>query len=224
MNASALILDFGGVISRTIFETHRDTEKSLGLAPNSLTWRGPFDPDSDRLWAAMQRDEISEREYYARRTAEVSEMLDAGWTEMSQFIRAARGADPAAIVRPEARSAISAAKRAGHKLAILSNELDLFYGAEFRSRLPLLAEFDVIYDATYTGILKPRARAYRDCLDQLAVPADRSVFVDDQMRNIRGAEAVGMHAIHFDVTRPAASFADALNNLDELKERDNAPP
>ena len=151
-------------------------------------------------------------------------MLDAGWPEMSRCIRAALGADPASIVRPEAVAAINAAKRGGRKLAILSNELDLFYGAGFRDSLPLLGEFDVIYDATHTGILKPRARAYRDCLEQLSVTANRSVFVDDQMRNIRGARSVGMRAIHFDVTRPAESFAKALKNLDELKERDNAPP
>ncbi len=40
----ALILDFGGVISQTLFETLRRTETCLGLAPGTLTWGGPFDP------------------------------------------------------------------------------------------------------------------------------------------------------------------------------------
>ena len=34
-------------------------------------------------------------------------------------------------------------------LAILSNELDLFYGADFREKLPFLADFDVIVDAMF---------------------------------------------------------------------------
>ena len=34
----ALVLDFGGVISRTLFETHDLTEKALGLAAGSLQW------------------------------------------------------------------------------------------------------------------------------------------------------------------------------------------
>ena len=123
----ALILDFGGVISRTVFETHRETELALGLSPGTLTWLGPFSPESDPLWTSMQDGQISEREYYAHRTREVSDLVNAGWTEMSQFIRAARGADPDAILRPEALGAIGTAKRQGHKLAILSNELDLFY-------------------------------------------------------------------------------------------------
>jgi putative hydrolase of the HAD superfamily len=31
MAVSALIFDFGGVISKTLFETHADTEQALGL-------------------------------------------------------------------------------------------------------------------------------------------------------------------------------------------------
>ena len=50
----ALVLDFGGVVSKTLFETHDLSEKALGLAPGTLGWRGPFDPASDAAWRAMQ--------------------------------------------------------------------------------------------------------------------------------------------------------------------------
>ncbi len=222
MVGRALVLDFGGVISRTLFETHRETERALGLAEGTLNWRGPFDPESDRLWESMQSDEISERDYYARRTAEVSELIGADWTEMSQFVRAARGADPQAIIRPEALAAIDAAKQQGHQLAILSNELDLFYGSDFRSRLPFLDDFESICDATYTGILKPDARAYLQCCRQLGVEPAACIFVDDQRRNIQGAEAVGMQAVHFDVTHPRNSFDTAIALLNSHKVQVNA--
>ena len=65
-----LILDFGGVVTRTLFETHDLSEAALGLAPGTLTWRGPFDPDNDPLWQDMQADRISERDYWMRRTRE----------------------------------------------------------------------------------------------------------------------------------------------------------
>jgi len=39
----ALVLDFGGVISRMLFETHELSEQALGLPRGTLTWRGPFD-------------------------------------------------------------------------------------------------------------------------------------------------------------------------------------
>ena len=58
----ALVLDFGGVISRTLFETHALTERSLGLAAGTLAWRGPFDAAGDEPWRRMQAGVISERE------------------------------------------------------------------------------------------------------------------------------------------------------------------
>ncbi|WP_282057779.1 HAD-IA family hydrolase [Lentibacter algarum] len=214
MNTRALILDFGGVISRTLFETHDLSEKALGLPNGSLTWQGPFAPEADPLWRAMQADEISERDYWKSRTAEVAKLVGQNWNEMSDFVRAARGADPGAVIRPEFRTTIAACKAAGVRLAILSNELDLFYGADFRDKLPFLKDFEVIVDATYTGILKPDARAYEQVLQELGLPAADCVFVDDQLRNIKGAEALGLPAVHFDVMAPSQSYAEALRLLD----------
>lgn len=210
----ALVLDFGGVISRTLFETHALSEAALGLPPGTLTWRGPFDPAGDPLWRAMQADEISEREYWLHRTREVGRLLGEDWTDMQTFVQRARGADVQAVIRPEAVAAIHRAKAGGHALAILSNELDLFYGADFRQRLPLLAQFDVIVDATYTGILKPDARAYQSCQDQLGLAAQDIVFVDDQGRNVDGAQRCGWQTVHLDVRAPGLSYDRALQLLE----------
>jgi putative hydrolase of the HAD superfamily len=212
--AQALVLDFGGVVTRTLFETHELTERALGLAPGTLSWRGPFDPSGDPLWRSMQADEISERDYWAQRTREVGRLVGEDWKTMESFVRRARGADPEAVIRPEARRAIRLAHAQGVRLAILSNELDLFYGADFRKHLPLLDLFDTIVDATHTGILKPDPRSYAAVINALALPADACVFVGDQKRNVDGAAAAGMRAVHFDVGQPAESYAQALALLD----------
>ncbi|RAZ92627.1 HAD family phosphatase [Mesorhizobium hawassense] len=207
----ALVLDFGGVVTRTLFETHGLTEHSLGLKPGTLDWRGPFDPASDPLWCSMQADEISERDYWKTRTREVAQLVGEDWQDMSTFVQRARGADPQAVVRPQAERAIHIAHEAGIRLAILSNELDLFYGKSFRERLPLLELFETIVDATYTKILKPDARAYAMVGEALQLPLSACVFVDDQKRNVDGAIAAGMPTVHFDVARPAQSYAEALS-------------
>lgn len=212
----ALILDFGGVISRTLFETHALSEAALGLPAGSLTWPGPFAPEADPLWQAMQADRISERDYWLQRTREVGRLLGEDWTEMQTFVRRARGADVQSVIRPEAVAAIGQAKALGYKLGILSNELDLFYGADFRERLPLLQSFDVIVDATYTHILKPDPRAYQVCLQALGVSANHAVFVDDQQRNVDGARRCGLPVVHLDVCSPAAGFNEALHLLATL--------
>ncbi|MER8898255.1 HAD-IA family hydrolase [Mesorhizobium sp. M0676] len=212
--AQALVLDFGGVVTRTLFETHALTEQALGLAPGTLQWYGPFDPDSDPLWRSLQADEISERDYWRTRTSEVGRLVGEDWQAMETFVQRARGAEPEKIVRPEAVRAIRTVHAAGFRLAILSNELDLFYGAGFRQRLPLLELFDTIVDATYTRILKPDPRAYALVTEALGLPAGACVFVDDQQRNVDGGRAAGMRTVHFDVARPALSYAEALGHFD----------
>lgn len=211
--AQALVLDFGGVISKTLFETHDLTERTLGLAPCTLKWLGPFAPDSDPLWTSMQRGEISERDYWLTRSREVGRLVGEDWRDMETFVKRARGADPDTVIRPEAARAITLAADAGFRLAILSNELDLFYGADFRSRLSILKRFDTIVDATHTGILKPDPRAYQSVLDELVLEADNCVFVDDQRRNIAGAAACNMRTVLFDVRNPAASYGEALRHF-----------
>ncbi|MTV17213.1 MULTISPECIES: HAD-IA family hydrolase [Bradyrhizobium] len=211
--AQALVLDFGGVISKTLFETHDLTERTLGLAPCTLKWLGPFAPDGDPLWTSMQSGEISERDYWLTRSREVGRLVGEDWRDMETFVKRARGADPDTVIRPEAARAITLVADAGFRLAILSNELDLFYGADFRSRLSILKRFDTIVDATHTGILKPDPRAYQSVLDELALDADNCVFVDDQRRNIAGAAACNMRTVLFDVRNPAASYSEALRHF-----------
>jgi putative hydrolase of the HAD superfamily len=209
----ALVLDFGGVISRTMFERHDLTEKAIGLPAGSLTWRGPFPPHNDALWQDMQSGKISERDYWMTRTRETGSRIGKNWTKMEDFVLAARGAEPDAIIRPEFRATLATVHAAGLRLAILSNELDLFYGADFRSKPAFLKHFDVIVDATYTNILKPDPRAYLSVCEQLSLAPQHCVFVDDQAKNIKGAEAVGMPTVHFDVMNPHQSYQEALHKL-----------
>jgi len=209
----ALVLDFGGVISKTLFETHAETEQALGLAPGRLTWRGPFDPETDLLWVAMQAGEISERDYWLTRTKETGALIGQTWENMSDLLTAARGDVPDTVIRPEFLFTLARVKAAGCPVAILSNELDLFYGPEFRQKLAFLSQIDVIHDATYTRTLKPAAEAYLNLVADLGLTPEDCVFVDDQRRNIDGARTVGMRTVHFDVTDPAGSFAEAENAL-----------
>lgn len=211
--SKALILDFGGVITRTLFETHTQTETMLGLPKGSLYWYGPFDSDSDPLWQDMIANKISERDYWLTRAQEVGGLLGKNWTSMQEFVVAARSDNPEEVIRPEFLDAIKKVKLAGKQLAILSNELDLFYGNDFREKLPFITDFDAIIDATHTKILKPAPEAYKLVIEALDVTPQSCIFVDDQMRNIVGAREFGMQTVHFDIKNPQASYNSALTKL-----------
>lgn len=213
-----LLLDFGGVISVTLFERHAVSEEALGLPAGTLTWRGPFDPAGDRLWADMIDDKIAEREYWTRRAAEVGRLLGEDW-DMPTLIRRTRGSDANRHIRAEAQRTIRRAKAAGRRVGILSNELELFYGRDTMERLDILKEIDSIVDATHTHILKPDRRAYKLGCEALGLSPDQVLFIDDQARNVDGAGRAGLDALLFDVTRPALCFAEAERRLG-LEDRD----
>ena len=72
--------------------------------------------------------------------------------------------------------------------------------------------FDVMIISAEVGTVKPDARIYQMALDQLGVSPNEAVFVDDFIENVKGAQAVGMSAIH---------FKDSESALAELKTRLN---
>lgn len=215
MKRDVLLLDFGGVISKTLFECLDETERQFGLAPGSLGWRGPLDPASDPLWRAMLADEISERDYWRRRTDELGALIGRP-LEVKDLIGATRGDDPNKAVRPEALATVRKAKAAGCRVGVLSNELELFYGSEAMSRLAILEDIDCLVDCSWSDVLKPAPEAYVRALRDMGTDASRTVFVDDQPRNVAGARDVGMIAVAFDVRDPRGSFRAAERLLEIL--------
>jgi putative hydrolase of the HAD superfamily len=208
-----LLLDFGSVVSVSLFERHRETERNLGLTPHSLTWQGALAPETDSLWQSMLRQEISERDYWAQRARQVGEALgESGW-DMATLIRRTRHADPGAAVRPAMRALIVAARARGTRVGILSNDLALFYGAEFLARTGLLEHLDAVIDATHTKVLKPDPRAYALALAALELPAGEVLFVDDLFRNIAGAVQAGLQTQLFDLRDVAGNIAAVAARL-----------
>jgi putative hydrolase of the HAD superfamily len=207
MQPQALLLDFGNVISTSLFECHRETEELLGLRRGSLTWLGPIDPSTDALWRSMLRGEISERDYWATRASELGAAVgEPGWDTQTMLSRV-RHTDPNHTVRPRIAQLIAASRAAGLRLGILSNELELFYGPKFLSGMSVLRDLDTVIDATHTGILKPDIRAYEAASAALGLAPQTILFVDDQFRNIAGGVDAGMQVQYFDLRDVHGSIA-----------------
>jgi putative hydrolase of the HAD superfamily len=196
----ALVLDYGGVICVTTFERQPQIERKLGLAPGTLRWRGPFDPDSDALWRDMLADRISEREYWRRRAAEIGRLIGEEWTDPRMLMAPSPDEPIDSKTRPEALAAVRAVRAAGRNVGVLSNELDLFHGPGFGTKLSVLK-------------LMHASNPTEAVADALGAPIERCLMVDDQPRNIDGALAAGMQAEWFDVTRPAETYARVLARL-----------
>lgn len=89
---------------------------------------------------------------------------------------------------------------AGYRLALLSNAPADF--AEVMVEQPVARFFEHLAFSCFLGSVKPEPECYRSVLAMLgARPAD-AVFIDDRPENVAGADAVGIHGVHF--TTPEA--------------------
>jgi putative hydrolase of the HAD superfamily len=206
-----LVLDFGGPVLRTPFERLRALERSLPVASGTFDWRGPFDPAADPLWRSMQAGEISERAYWASRAAEVAAVT--GQPGVPAMMRRLYAGPEDELVRPAARVLVADARQRGLQTAVLSNDLHDFHDQVWIDRIGFLAEVGCVVDTSRHGTRKPEPDAYRLVLDRLGVAADQALFVDDQPANGAGAEAVGLAAVWFDVTRPDDSYRKVRHAL-----------
>ena len=209
---TALVFDFGGPVLLTPFELRAVGERSLGLAPGTFAWAGPFDPDSDDDWRIFQSGGMNEREYWARRCAEFHE-LSGEPAEMPFFMAHLYSGSEDELVRPAARELIVDAKAAGIPVGILTNDLTAFHDQRWLDRMSILREFDFMVDGRTDGVLKPDPRAYTLMAERIGVAPEECVFVDDQPGNLAGAEAVGMRGVHLDPVDPAPGFAMARRLL-----------
>ena len=207
----AVVLDFGGPVLVTPFERVAAMERSLRVPPGTFAWPGPFDPAADPLWRAMRAGELTERAYWAARAAEVAAVSGEGG--VPAMMARLFGGPEAELVRPQARDLVAAAHAAGLETAVLTNDLYDFHDQAWIDRMRVLAEVGCVVDAARHGAPKPDPAAYRLVLDRLGVAPDQAVFVDDQPANAAGAEAAGMRAVWFDVTRPDDSYRKVRHAL-----------
>jgi len=185
---AAVLLDIGGVIIPQLFESVRRPGFPLG----------PF--GGDERYRAVQRGELSERDYWAE--VSVASGVDVGalWREHT-------------YVREDMQRALSAlASRV--RLVAFTNDMSLWFGERWPARYPVFALFDQLIEASRLGPPKPDPEAFVRAAAAIGEPVERCLFVDDLRANIEGARAVGMPTRYFDVRDPAGSLRALLGDLD----------
>ena len=90
----------------------------------------------------------------------------------------------------------AALQSAGTSTGILSNMGDLME-IGISARFPWLAGFAHSTFSHRLGIAKPDERIYRHALASLGESADKVVFIDDRIENVRAARALGIHSIQY---------------------------
>ena len=98
----------------------------------------------------------------------------------------------------------------GYHTSVLSNNNEIMYHTP--SAVKISSIVDVSLSSHEIGVSKPDSKAYSILLEKInADDPSEVIFIDDKMRNIEGAEKVGIDAFHFRSTE--ISMDEAFNEL-----------
>ena len=209
-----LLLDIGGVVHATgIHLVGRLAEREPALRP-VLERIGGIATERDELWQQMLRREVTEREYWAQRAAELGAAVGETWDTRAMIGRMYE-LPQQDWLRAEMVDLMADTRAAGLRLGALTNDMTDFHGADWVARQEHLKLFDVIIDAGLLGILKPDPRAFGRAAGELGLAANRIVFLDDMPANVEGARRAGLIAVRvpWDDPGPAIDTARELLGL-----------
>jgi putative hydrolase of the HAD superfamily len=209
---SGLLLDIGGVVHNTgVRMVERLARREPAMWP-VIEEIGGIASDRDELWQRMLRRQLTERDYWAQRAAELGAAVGETWDTRALMDRFYQLPEHEWLCAPTIEL-MTDAKAAGLRVGALTNDMTAFHGPEWVARQEHLKLFDVIVDASLTGVMKPDPRAFRDGAEALGLPAEQIVFLDDMPWNAEGARQAGMTAVRVPWDDPAPAIDTARELL-----------
>jgi putative hydrolase of the HAD superfamily len=195
----ALIVDFGGVLTTSIWPAFAQFCEAAGLPPDSVLELFRSDPEALALLRKLETGELPDEEF-ERRFGALLGVADTDGLIGRLF----------AGLRPEEAmiGAVRAARAGGVRTGLISNS----WGLGIYDRAPTSTDlFDATVISGEVGLHKPQPEIFLLACERLDVEPSESVFVDDLRENCAGAEAVGMTSVlHRDPAETVARLEDLL--------------
>jgi putative hydrolase of the HAD superfamily len=208
---TAVIFDFGGVITSSPFEAFNRLEAERGLPHDFVRRVNSSDPD-DNAWARFERAEIDAVAFDALFAVEAARLgHDLPGSDVLAVI--------AGSIRPAMVAALDRLKLEGFALGCITNNVPSGKGAGMAGSSgkasaygDIFARFDHVIESSRAGIRKPDPRIYQMMCKLLTVEPEACIYLDDLGINCKPAAGLGMHAIK------VASGEQALADLSALLE------
>jgi putative hydrolase of the HAD superfamily len=190
---TAVLWDFGGVLTTSPFEAFNRFEAEQNLPENFLRTVNSTNPDQN-AWAKFERSKIS--------AAEFDELF---LSESTALGHAVRGAEVIKLlsghIRPKVVDALKKISET-HQVACLTNNVPAGKGpgmsrseAEQKAVLDVMGLFDHVIESSKIGMRKPDPEIYKYTCDKMGVDAAQILYVDDLGVNLKPAAAMGMSTI-----------------------------
>jgi putative hydrolase of the HAD superfamily len=179
-----LLIDVGGVLTTDIFPSFDAYCVREGLEGVSFRQLYFSRPEVQEL---LHRLEVGEL-HHAEAQGPLAQLLGLP-EDRAEGLFPGLYADVRFI--PEMTRAVEALRRGGVRTGVLSNSWWFpMYDQPFFARA-----FDVTLISGQIGFRKPEPQMFERGVEELGIPADRIVFVDDFEENLPPAEALGMKAV-----------------------------
>jgi putative hydrolase of the HAD superfamily len=182
---TALVLDFGGVLTTDLWESIRNCARRDGLAENALIDLLIKDPNIHPLFTALERGEVDQRDFELKLAEAAGVSPDGLLTRMC------------ADLRPDYPMLDGTARlrSTGVRIGILSNSWGTGSFNPYEG-YNLDARADAVIFSDQVGLRKPEPAIFSLILDKLGTDAAGAVFVDDVATHLSAAEKTGFKTIH----------------------------
>lgn len=199
----ALLFDIGGVILRTEDRRPRQQlEQRLGLQPGEAE----FLVFNSEMGQKAQMGQITSEQLWHWVQAHVK-LDDTGLHQFQEEFWAGDRIDWSLVE-------LIRTLHQRYQTAIISNAMDNLHETVARFD-PDGSLFDCVVGSAYEKVMKPSPEIFLRTLERLQLTPQQALFVDDFAHNIVGAQAVGLHVIHF---KPDLDFRHELKHFDILLE------
>jgi epoxide hydrolase-like predicted phosphatase len=209
-----LLIDYGGVLTTSVFEAFHAFERREGLAPSTVARLLRTDPRVRGLLIGLETGSVSE----ARFESEFGGLLGVSGDGLIGRLLAVRPQE--SVIR-----AVRALHDSGVRTALVSNSWGpRGYPAELLSEL-----FDAVILSGEVALRKPDPEIYRLGANRIDLDPSECVFVDDLPANLEPAARLGMATVHHtDPERTVAElgrrFGFAPQPADPVEPADPAEP
>ncbi|MEV5313899.1 HAD family phosphatase [Streptomyces sp. NPDC052610] len=183
---SAVLVDFGGVITSSVLRAFTEFGASLGGDPRLPLELLSRDQPSRALLADHECGRIDteafERGFAERLRAHGADVSAEGLTARMQA---------GISIDQDMLALLGDLRAAGHPVALVSNS----FGTGTYDGVELAAVADVIVISGEVGIRKPSRRIYALACERLGVDPGEAVMIDDLRQNLDGAARIGIGGV-----------------------------
>ena len=204
---SAVLFEFGGVITASPFEAFARYEEEMGVPTDSIRKINSTNPNNN-AWAKMERSEVTLNEFCDLFEQEAQAF---GLELSGERVLGCLSGD----VRPQMVRALEILKERV-TIGCITNNMKSGHGSGMSrtaDQAAIIADimkmFEVVVESAKVGVRKPDPRIYEMACSELKVDPSDCAYLDDLGINCKPAAALGMTAIK--VVSPEQALEDLEN-------------